>query len=97
MGKELTAKARFLAEGVVALLVWCLFVFGWLRVLRSFPSSELARSLQLIASIVVLYGSAIMIWVALRVRRARLEKRREQDGDGHAVGRGRTSMAGAGD
>ena len=89
MGKKITARARFAAESIIALLVWCLFVFGWFRVLRMFPSSELTTSLQLIGSIAVLYGSAITIWVWLRVRRARREAR--------PVGRGRTSMAGAGD
>ncbi len=97
MGKKITAKARFVAESVIALLVWCLFVFGWFRVLRMFPASELTASLQLVGSIAVLYGSAISIWVWLRVRRARRAKRMEEGGSARAVGSGSTSMAGAGD
>ncbi len=97
MGKKITAKARFAAESLIALLVWCLFVFGWFRVLRMFPASELTASLQLIGSIAVLYGSAITIWVWLRVRRARRAKQIEQAGPARPVGRGHTSMAGAGD
>lgn len=92
MGRKISAGARFLAEGIIALLVWLLFVFGWFRVLRMFPSSELAGSLQFVTSIIVLYGSAILIWVWLRVRRARRERGEKE----HSVHGGRASMAGAG-
>jgi hypothetical protein len=79
-------SVRFIGESVFALALWSLFIFGWFRVLGLFETSELVRSIVFLASATMAYGTGIVLWVMLCVRRARVrsQERGEETAAAHS-------------